>query len=156
MGHIHQPRQNIRSTSKVLITSDIEEESVTPDGLGSKTHLVYAVVIDQGQLYTDRTGRFLVMSSKGNCYVMICFSYDCNYVKAVPMKSRSVSEWLKAYEHNHQELTARGFRLKLQTLDNETSAALKSFFTENDVEYQLVPPHCLVGRDPLPCNQILR
>jgi hypothetical protein len=25
-------------------------------------------------------------------------------------------------------------------LDNEASAALKSFFTEN--EYQLVPPHC--------------
>jgi hypothetical protein len=27
-------------------------------------------------------------------------------------------------------------------LDNEASAALKSFFTKNDVEYQLVPPHC--------------
>jgi hypothetical protein len=27
-------------------------------------------------------------------------------------------------------------------LDNEASSALKSFFTENDVEYQLVPPHC--------------
>jgi hypothetical protein len=30
----------------------------------------------------------------------------------------------------------------LQTLDNESSAALKSVFTENDVEYQLVPPRC--------------
>jgi hypothetical protein len=39
-------------------------------------------------------------------------------------------------------LTSRGFKPKLQTLDNEASAALKSFFTENDVEYQLVPPHC--------------
>jgi hypothetical protein len=27
-------------------------------------------------------------------------------------------------------------------LDNEASTALKSFFTENDVEYQLVPPNC--------------
>jgi hypothetical protein len=73
---------------------------------------------------------------------MICYYYDCNYVKAVPMKSRSASEWFKAYEHIHQELTSRGFKPKLQTLDNEASAALKSFFTENDVEYQLVPPHC--------------
>jgi hypothetical protein len=31
---------------------------------------------------------------------------------------------------------------KLQTLDNEASAALKNLFTANDVEYQLVPPHC--------------
>jgi hypothetical protein len=51
------------------------------------------------------------------------------------MKSRSDSEWLKAYEQIHQELTSRGFKPKLRTLDNEASAALDSFFTENDVEY---------------------
>jgi hypothetical protein len=55
MGHMHQLRQNTHSTSKVSITSDIEDEAVTPDGLGSKTHVVYAVVIYQGQLYTDLT-----------------------------------------------------------------------------------------------------
>jgi hypothetical protein len=98
MGHMNQCRQNIRSTSKVSITSDIEDEAVTPAGLGSKTHLVYALVIDQGRLYTDLTGRFPVRSSKGNWYVMICYSCECNYVKAVPMKSRSAYEWLKAYE----------------------------------------------------------
>jgi hypothetical protein len=127
MGHMHQRRQNLRSTSKVSINSDTEDEAVTSAGLGSKTHLVYAVVLDQGQLYTDLMGRFPVRSSKGNWYVMICYSYDCNYVNAVPMKSRSASEWLKAYEHIHQELTSRGFKPKLQTLDNEASAALKSF-----------------------------
>jgi hypothetical protein len=71
MGHMNQRRQNIRPTSKVSITSDIEYETLTPSGLGSKTNLVYAVVIDQGQLYTDITGRFPVRSSKGNWYVMI-------------------------------------------------------------------------------------
>jgi hypothetical protein len=58
------------------------------------------------------------------------------------MKSRYVSEWVKAYEHIHQELTSKVFKPKLKTLDNEASAALKSFFTTNDVEYQLAPPHC--------------
>jgi hypothetical protein len=46
------------------------------------------------------------------------------------------------YDHFHQELTAKGFKPKLQTLDNKASTALKNFFTTNDVEYQLVPPHC--------------
>jgi hypothetical protein len=118
------------------------KQSLTPDVLGFKTHLVYAVVIDQGQLYTDLTGRFPLRSSKGNWYVMICYSYDCNYITSVPMKSRSASEWLKSYEHIHQELTSRGFKPKLQTLDTEASSALKRFSNENDVEYQLVPPHC--------------
>jgi hypothetical protein len=51
-GHINQRRQSIRSTSKASIVSDMEDDAVTPAGLGSKTHFVYAVVVDQGQLYT--------------------------------------------------------------------------------------------------------
>jgi hypothetical protein len=101
---------------------------------------VYAVLVDQGQLYTDLTGKFPVRSEKGNSYFMVCYVYDCNYVKVVPMKSRSASEWVKAYDHIHQELTAKGVKPKLQTLDNEASAASKNCFTTNDVKYQLVPP----------------
>jgi hypothetical protein len=49
------------------------------------------------------------------------------------MKSRSSTEWLKA----------RGFKPKLQTMDNEASAALKSYQMKNDTaNYQLVPTHC--------------
>jgi hypothetical protein len=57
------------------------------------------------------------------------------------MKSRSASEWVKAYDLIHQELTSKGFKPKLQTLDNEASSALKNYFTNNEVEYQIVPPH---------------
>jgi hypothetical protein len=73
---------------------------------------------------------------------MVCYVYNCDYVKVIPMKSRSASEWVKAYDHIHKELTVKGFRPKLQTLGNEASTDLKSFFTANNVEYQLVPPHC--------------
>jgi hypothetical protein len=85
------------------------------------------------------------MSSKGNSYVMVCYIYECNYAKVFPMKSRYGSEWINVYYHIHQELTAKGFKPKLQTLDNEASAALKHFPTSNDVEYQLVLPHCHGG-----------
>jgi hypothetical protein len=138
MGHMNQRRQNIRSTSK----APIEKQPIPDTDVGTKTHLVYAVVVNQGQLYTDLTGKFPVRSSKGNSYVMVCYVYDCNYVKVIPMKSRYASEWLKAYDTIHQELTVKGFKPKLQTLDNEASAALKNFFTVNDIAYQLVTPHC--------------
>jgi hypothetical protein len=87
MGHMNQRRQNIRSTSK----TPVEDLPTTDKNMGTKTHLVYAVLVDQGQLYTDLTGKFPVRSSKGNSYVMVCYVYDCNYVKVVPMKSRSAS-----------------------------------------------------------------
>jgi hypothetical protein len=138
MGHMNQWRQNIRSTSK----ASVEKQQPPDTDLGTKTHLVYAGVVYQGKLYTDLTGKFPVRSSKGNSYVMVCYIYYCNYVKFIPMKSRSASEWVKAYDSIHQELTFKGFKPKLQTLDNEASAALKNFFTVNDIAYQLVPPHC--------------
>jgi hypothetical protein len=72
MGHMNQRRQNIRSTS----TAPIAEQPTPDTDLGTKTHLVYTVVVDQGQLYTDLTGKFPVRSSKGNSYVMVCYVYD--------------------------------------------------------------------------------
>jgi hypothetical protein len=107
MGHMNQRRQHIRSTLRTPIADALTADT----DLGTKTHLVYALLVDQGQLYTDLTGK----SSKGNSYVMVCYVYDCNYVKVIPMKSRSASEWVKAYDTIHQELTVKGFKPKLQT-----------------------------------------
>jgi hypothetical protein len=67
MVHMNQRLQNIRSTSKAPI-----EKQTTPDtDLGTKNHLVYAIIVNQGQLYADLTGKFPVRSSKGNSYVMV-------------------------------------------------------------------------------------
>jgi hypothetical protein len=66
MGHMNQRRQNIRSTSK----APTEKQQPPDTDLGTKTHLVYAVVVDQGQLYTDLTGKFPVRSSKENSLMM--------------------------------------------------------------------------------------
>jgi hypothetical protein len=74
MGHMNQRRQNIRSTSK----TPIADTPTADTDLGTKTHLVYAVLVDQGQLYTDLTGKFPVPSSKVNSYVMVCYVYDFN------------------------------------------------------------------------------
>jgi hypothetical protein len=62
-GHLNQQRQNTRTTkikdAKVIVTEpDIDH--------GIKTQFVYAATIDSGQIYTDQTGIFPVVSSKGN------------------------------------------------------------------------------------------
>jgi hypothetical protein len=74
MGHMNQRSQHISSTSK----SPIADVPATDADLGAKTHLVYAVLVDQGQLYTDLSGKFPARSSKGNSYIMVCYVYDCN------------------------------------------------------------------------------
>jgi hypothetical protein len=63
MGHMNQQQQNIRSTKEKL--PETEDEDINPMGSGEKTHLVFAGVLDQGQIYTDLTGNFPTRSSKG-------------------------------------------------------------------------------------------
>jgi hypothetical protein len=52
-GHMNQRCQNIRSTSK----TPIEDVTTSDKNLGTKNHLVYSVLVHQGQLYTDLTGK---------------------------------------------------------------------------------------------------
>jgi hypothetical protein len=52
---------------------------------GIKTQYVYAATIDAGQIYTGQTGKFPVVSSKGNKYIMILYDYDRNAILAQPI-----------------------------------------------------------------------
>jgi hypothetical protein len=128
MGHMNHKQQNILSTKEKLIGP--ENEDITPLGSGENTHLVFAVVLDKGQIYTDLTGSSPTRSSKGNNNLMICYSYDANYISPIAMKSKYGAEWVKAFGVVFDEMTAKGFKPKLQTMDNEASAALKNYFTE--------------------------
>jgi DNA helicase IV len=61
-GHLNQQRQNARTTkikdAEVIVTEhDLDH--------GIKTQFVYAATIDAGQIYTDQTGKFPVVSGKG-------------------------------------------------------------------------------------------
>jgi hypothetical protein len=82
---------------------------------------VYAATIDAGQIYTDQTGLFPVVSSKGNKYIMILYDYDSNAIMAQPIKDRTAPELLRACQVMEQKLVAHGLKPNLMTLDNEAS-----------------------------------
>jgi ribosomal protein L30E len=90
--HLNQQRQNARTIkikdAKVIITEpDVDH--------GIKTQFVYTATIAAGQIYTDQTCRFPVVSSKGNKYIMILYDYDSNAILAQPIKDRTAPELLK-------------------------------------------------------------
>jgi hypothetical protein len=108
---------------------------------GINQQFVYAATINTGQIYTDQTGRFPVVSSKGNKYIMILYDYDSNAILAQPLKDRTATELLKAFQIIEQELVARGMKPKLMKIDNEASKLLKSYLHQQDITFQLVPPY---------------
>jgi hypothetical protein len=108
---------------------------------GIKTQCVYAGKIDAGQIYTDQTGRFPVVSSKGNTYIMILYDYDSNASLAQPIKDRTAPELLRAFQVMEQEVVARGLKPKLMKLDNEASKLLKTYLHQQNITFKLVPPY---------------
>jgi hypothetical protein len=66
-GHLNQQRQ-IARTTKIKDAHVLVPEPNIYHGI--KTQFVYAATIDAGQIYTDQTGRFPVVSSKGNKYII--------------------------------------------------------------------------------------
>jgi hypothetical protein len=137
-GHLNQQRQNARTTkikdTKVIVTApDLDH--------GIKTQLVYAATIDAGQIYTDQTGIFPVVSSKGNKYIMILYYYDSNAILAQPIKDQIAPELLKAFQVMEQELVDRGLKPKLMKLDNEASKLLKTYLHQQGITFQVVPPY---------------
>jgi hypothetical protein len=62
-GHLNQQRQNARTT-KIKEAQLLDLDADLDHGI--KTQYVYAATIDAGQIYTEHTGRFPVVSSKGN------------------------------------------------------------------------------------------
>jgi hypothetical protein len=86
-GHINQQRINVRSTK---IKDEIESVNTDIDlYYGIKTNCIYAATIDAGQIYTDQTGLFPMISSKGNKYIMVLYEYDGNAILTEPIKNRT-------------------------------------------------------------------
>jgi hypothetical protein len=136
--HLNQQRQNARTTK--IKDAELIDSEPDPDH-GIKTQYVYAATIDAGQIYTDQTGRFPVVSSKGNKYITVLYDNDSNAILAKPIKDRTAPELLKAFQFIEQELVAKGLKPKLMKLDNEASKLLKDYPYQQEIAFQLVPPY---------------
>jgi hypothetical protein len=144
-GHLNQSRQNLRSTKpnpKLIADPAPISDPTIPASPHERTHHVFAAVHDvTGQIYTDLTGRFPVQSSRGYKYILVLYDYDSNAILTEPMRNRSDTEHLRAYNKLHQYLLDRVFCPLLQKMDNEASTALKRTIREKGIDFQLVPPH---------------
>ena len=111
-GHLHQTRENIRSTrlhAKLLV----EQENNINDDL--KPHenkmapcelFCFAAVANEikGTVYTDLPGRFPARSYKGNQYIFLTYVYDANAIIVRPMKSRTKEDMLKVFQDVYEYL----------------------------------------------------
>jgi hypothetical protein len=141
LGHQDQTRKNARSTQPQPPIDEKSEQEPDPISPQQRTHQVFTAIVDSGtgKIYTDQTGRFPVTSSRGNKYLFLLYDYDSNDILAEPIKSRQQDELLRAYKQLIQHLQQRGLTPKLQRLDNECSAAMKTEMDAQNIDWQLTP-----------------
>ena len=71
---------------------------------------------------------------------MIAYAYEPNAILAEPLKNRTGPLLLTVYQNIYNRLELAGFKPMLHILDNEASAAFKTFLAQQKVDFQLVPP----------------
>lgn len=117
-----------------------EEPPPSQEKENQRTHEIYPACLPaSGQIFTDQTGKFPVISSSGNQYLMILYDYDSNYIFAEPIPNRTEFQLLQAYKKMKTTLQRRGLTPKLQRLDNEASRLLQQEMEDSNIKYQLTP-----------------
>jgi hypothetical protein len=169
-GHLDQQRANLQSTkhrqhdkfanTATILHHTTDAANIPPNQTNNsldnfddyhpsspapstiRTGHIYAdFAASTGQIFTDLTGRFIQPSSHGNSDMLVVYKYDSNFIHVEPMKNKTGPEILAAYKRAHTLFSSRGLKPQLQRLDNEASTALKTYMADQDVDFQLVPPH---------------
>ena len=87
---------------------------------------MFTKVIDLKEtMYSDQTGKFPYLSSKGNRYIMVAYHTDANYIFQEPMKNRTEMQMIASYQRIMDRMNAAGMTTSKHILDNEISAEFK-------------------------------
>ena len=142
-GHMTKERQNIRSTKDpnnkptVTIKKNLESKEFTNTATFKTVDFKDAT----GKISTDLTGRFPVRASTGAQYLMVVHVRDPNVILAFPLKNRSQTCLMEAYNVLYDKIIQKGFTPVLHICDNECPNTFKKFLSLRHVNLQRVPPY---------------
>ena len=110
-GHLDQTRKNIRST-KITQGDTEKEDELFPIQLTTSdiitANFCYTTIFEPtGKVYSDQTGNFQYVSSKGNNSLVIMYDYDSNAILAEPISNRKATTILAAIKKLHELLVAK-------------------------------------------------
>ena len=154
-GHLHRRRQGIQST-RVLVVERVDMIKMMELELSGQEKLhhnrqqrvgVHLVANDEliielnGTISTDQTGRFPIVSQKGNSYTMVMYNYDSNAILAEGCTGRTAPGLEASYDKLYNRLTKAGIVPVMQRIDNEVSKILIELIGDKGLKYQLASPH---------------
>jgi hypothetical protein len=92
-------------------------------------------------LYNDCTGEFPFMTLNGNVCFFIMYHYKTNAIHATPLPGLDLTSLLDACKKNFEYLEEKGYKPKLNVMDNQATKVINAYLTPQQVSLQLIKPH---------------
>jgi len=73
--------------------------------------------------------------------LFVLYHYKTNAILATPITNLDDKSMFEAYKANFEMLEAKGYKPKVNVMDNQATKYIKKFLTKNGCKLQLVEPH---------------
>ena len=94
---------------------------------------------NSGIVYHDLTGSFLLMLYNRSVCFFILYHYKSNPILATPIAGLVSVSIFQAYKQQFEMLKLKGFKSKLNIMDNQAAKHIKNLLTENECTSLLSP-----------------
>ena len=94
-----------------------------------------------GVVFNDLTGLFPFMLLNGSVCFFVMYHYETNTILATPVAGPDNKSIFNAYKMQFDNLTSKGYKPKINIMDNQATKHIKAFLTEQQCQLQLVEPH---------------
>jgi hypothetical protein len=94
-----------------------------------------------GVVYNDLTGNFPFMLIDGSVCFFVLYHYKTNAILVKPIANVKDHRIFAAYTEMFESLEAKGYKPKMNVMDNQATKYIKKFLTKKECNLQLVEPH---------------
>jgi hypothetical protein len=94
-----------------------------------------------GVVYNNCTGKFPFMLLDGKVCFFIMYHYETYAILATPILGIDSSSILGAYKKNFEYLDKKGYKPKLNVMDNQATKEIKAYLIPQQISLPLVKPH---------------
>jgi hypothetical protein len=94
-----------------------------------------------GVVYNDLTGNFPFMAIDGSVRFFVLYHYETNAILVKPIANVDDRSIFAAYKEVFETLETKGYKPKMNVMDNQATKYIKKFLTKKECDLQLVEPH---------------
>ena len=121
----------------------LESVNIIPDDESIANVFCFGAFADKisGVVYNDLTGNFPFMSIDGSVCFFVLYHYELNAILVKAIANVDDHSIYEAYKEVFETLEAKGYKPKMNVMDNQATKFIKKFLTKKECDLQVVEPH---------------